>query len=61
MNVIGRMLLCVFGITVAVTTSVMVMINGWGLEPRSWWWIIGATLVGHLIAQLIFTVAKNDK
>ena len=25
----------------------MVMIHGWGIEPQSWWWILGGSfLVG---------------
>jgi hypothetical protein len=37
---------------IAILMQIGVMIYGWGLEPQSWWWIIGIGffgLFGHLI------------
>lgn len=36
----------------------LVMINGWGLEPQSWGWIIGGTVASVLMMALGQTVAK---
>jgi len=59
MNALQRILLIVFGLAVGVATTILVMIKGWGLEPQSWWWIIGVSLFGHIFAQIIFQVASN--
>jgi hypothetical protein len=40
--------LCVWGI------GVLTMMNGWGLEPKSWAWIIGAG-----IASVILTIVMS--
>jgi len=33
--------------------QVLVMIYGWGLEPQSWWWIVGGGLVGMVFLNLV--------
>lgn len=45
-------LLSLFGIVVAMTTGILVMIFGWGLQPESWTWIIGLNFLGHFIAVI---------
>lgn len=57
---IRRFLLFLFGLIVAVVTSIAVMMKGWGLEPRSWFWIIVVSFVGHIFAQIIITIARED-
>ena len=37
---------------VAFCISFMVMIYGWGLEPQSWPWIIGGTIIAVLVAGI---------
>ena len=34
---------------IVYAVSILIMINGWGIEPQSWAWIIG----GHLVALFI--------
>jgi len=60
MNGLRKFLVCVFGLAVSVATSILVMMKGWGLEPQSWWWIIGVSFFGHFFAQIIIEVAKKD-
>ena len=48
-----------FGIIVSVATTVCVMIYGWGLSPKSWWWIIGMYLIGIIVALTIIELAKQ--
>ena len=60
MNGLRKFLVGVFGLAVAVAVSVLVMLKGWGREPQSWWWIIGVSFFGHVFAQIIIEVAKND-
>jgi len=38
---------------------------GWGMEPRSWWWIFGLGLCGnaffHLVARHVLEEIKEPK
>lgn len=40
----------------SVGLQILVMVNGWGLKPVSWGWIIGA---GVFINAVIQTIAKK--
>ncbi len=40
-------------IGVMVGLSVLVMIHGWGLQPQSWWWIIGVGFGFNVIAGIV--------
>lgn len=46
-------------VPVAVALSVAVMIYGWGLEPRSWWWILLGALAQVVLAQLLIHATKT--
>ena len=59
MEALRRFIIILAGLALAIGTSILVMVKGWGLEPRSWWWIIGASLLGHLVAQLFIEVGKS--
>ena len=61
MNKLAKSILFITGLALAITVSILVMINGWGLEPKSYAWIIGASFFGHIIAQSIIEVAKGIK
>jgi hypothetical protein len=52
MNVLRRFIVTIAGLCLSIVISILVMINGWGLEPKSYWWIIGVSLIGHLTAQI---------
>jgi hypothetical protein len=35
---------------------------GWGLHPRSWWWIIGVGIVANTVIRSVFErVEKESK
>lgn len=61
MNLFGRLLLVIAGLALSMTTSIMVAIHGWGLEVRSWWWVIGGTLTGVMLAQMFLEAAKTKE
>ena len=62
MNGFTRFLLVVFGLAFSVVFSILVMIHGWGIEPKSYGWIIGIGVVSQIFAQLILATAqKRDK
>ena len=62
MNTLRKFLVTCFGLSLGIVITVLVMINGWGLEPKSWWWIIGAGFFGHLFAIIIAQIGiTSDK
>ena len=58
MNAFGKILLTFVAMCVALTFSVLVMIHGWGLEPKSWWWIIGVGMGLQIFARTLFEIGK---
>lgn len=54
----NKFLLSIVGFAIAIATTILVMIHGWGLEPVSWGWIIGGGVVGSIIAGL-FQLAEK--
>jgi len=59
MKAMRSFLIGIFGLTIGITTSILVMTKGWGVEPKSWFWIVGVSLFGHLFAQVIIEAAKS--
>lgn len=45
-----------FGI--GLLLSIIVMMYGWGLEPQSWWWIIGGGIGLRLIVEAMTSISK---
>jgi hypothetical protein len=46
-------LILVFGICFAVACSVLNLVKGWGLEPKSWGWILIGGVLGPIVAHSI--------
>ena len=53
MNELRKLIVSMTGVALAIGLSILVMIHGWGLEPQSYWWIIGVGFFGQLSAQII--------
>ena len=49
-----------FGFILVFLVSIAVMIYGWGLEPQSWWWIIGGGIFLKGIIVSMEQVAKCE-
>ena len=47
-------------LALSITITVAVMIKGWGLEPVSWWWIVGVGYFGHLAVLLGLERMKKE-
>jgi RsiW-degrading membrane proteinase PrsW (M82 family) len=60
MESLRRFMLMVFGVCLSILVSILVMIKGWGLEPKSWWWIIGVYIVGNIVAHSILLLGRED-
>lgn len=41
--------------------TVLAMVKGWGLEPVSWHWIIGAGFFGVLFSKMVLLLDKEDE
>ncbi len=60
MKEIRSILIVLVGLLISLATSIAVCIKGWGLEPKSWLWIIGVYLIGQILAQVFVLIGKND-
>ena len=47
-----RFLLSMIGFFVSIGLGILILINGWGLEPVSWGWIIGGGIAASLLGAL---------
>ena len=45
---------------VGLALGIMIMIYGWGLEPKSWWWILGGGIGLRLIVLIIEAIVKKE-
>jgi len=62
MNTLRKLIVAVVGLFVAISISVIVMIYGWGLEPKNWSVIIFVYFFGQLFAQMLMALATaGDK
>jgi len=59
MDALRRFLLLVFSVCLGVMCSIIAMIFGWGLEPKSWGVIIGVGVFGHIFASLMGIIAGS--
>lgn len=51
--------MCVF-LALGALFSALTMIYGWGIHPRSWWWIIGVGFFGQAAIQVVVSSIKNS-
>jgi hypothetical protein len=54
-----ELMLSLGAIVVGMLVTILVMIHGWGLEPKSWFWIIGVYLVGQTFAVMFIHASKK--
>lgn len=58
---LNKLLAGLLVLALMVGLSVLVMINGWGLEPKSWWWIIGGGLFGNAFLRVMADAVVDSK
>lgn len=61
MRALQQIVIMLFGIGIAMAVGVITMIKGWGVEPQSWWYILGFSFLGHVFAQLIIALGKRGE
>jgi membrane protein YdbS with pleckstrin-like domain len=54
-----KFIVVTFGFILMMIVSISVMVYGWGLEPQSWWWIIGGGIFIRLIIAIMELVGKG--
>ena len=52
-NILRRIAILILSVTLSVTLIILTFINGWGLVPHSWWWIIGVGFFWQVFAHAI--------
>lgn len=57
-EIIRKLVIQCFAIALCIVLGVLVMIKGWGLEPVSWWWIIGVGVFGRIAAEMLVMLGK---
>jgi hypothetical protein len=56
---LASILLMFVGLAVSIGTSILVCINGWGLVPHSWTWIIVLSLLGQVTGVVIIQIGTK--
>lgn len=59
MEAVKSLIIACFALVFAVAMQILVMINGWGVEPKSYVWIVGVGLASGFVAQILIAIAKN--
>jgi hypothetical protein len=59
MDELKNCIIALLGLSIGVCTTIIVMIHGWGLEPKSWFYIFGVYYTGHFIAYLLHRLSKD--
>lgn len=50
-----------FVYSLGIALGVAVSMYGWGLEPKSWWWIIGGGVAGRVVIEILGVISKAEK
>lgn len=48
-----------FGWVLSIAVGIWVMMAGWGLEPESWWVIIGGGVFMRLMVEVMTAISKE--
>jgi hypothetical protein len=59
MNIITRLIALLFCAIMMFVSQFAVMMYGWGLEPKSWLWIIGGMLMTIGFMTVISALSKE--
>lgn len=60
-DIFRRFACLLFGIIACVFFSWLAMTKGYGVEVKSWGWIIGAGVFGQLLAGMFLQLANTKK
>jgi len=60
MKYLNAILFSIIALVLSVTFQILVMIHGWGLQPKSWMWILVIYPIAMIIANLIQKLAEAN-
>lgn len=55
-----RVLAIMFVLCLCVASSICVMMFGWGMTPKNWWWIIGVGVFGQTVLSSLAQKVMKD-
>lgn len=55
-----KIMITVCIVALGMLLSIVVMINGWGLEVESWGWVIGGSLASVILMALGMVIGDAD-
>lgn len=55
-----KAIVIIFGTILVILLGIGVLMYGWGLEPKSWWWIIGGGVGLRFLILVMEAAAKVD-
>jgi hypothetical protein len=62
---VGRFLrsagLMLLSAVIQLGMSVLTLVHGWGLQPRSWMWIVGAGFLGTWFAKMLLVMDEHEE
>ncbi len=58
---LNKVLASVFVAALAVTNWILVLLYGFGLTVRSWWWVIGCGIVATVAIRALAEAIGKDK
>lgn len=59
MKALKSVIITFLGFILTTVISICVMMYGWGLRPKSWFWIIGMGIFVQLFAYIIIAVGNH--
>ena len=59
-NMAAKVIAGIFGFILSLIISILVMIYGWGLQPKNWAWIILGGCIIRIIIEVMTELAKKD-
>jgi drug/metabolite transporter (DMT)-like permease len=59
MEALRKLIIVTFGLAIAICLSIVNMIYGWGVSPKSWGVIIGVGFFGQVFAQIIMMIGSH--
>lgn len=60
MDAIRKVAIYIFAAFFGLIIVLGVMMKGWGLEPKSWAWIIGGWAASNIISLLVWGLITGD-
>lgn len=58
-KIIAACLILLLGMCLSVVFGILVMVNGWGLQVKSYGWVIFVSISAQIAAQLCFRLSEN--